>query len=129
VLLDNLKERYVAIARESLERDVAVHAVEREHLGFDHTEVGQKIAIAWSLPLPVMASIQFHHGPEETIERSILLGIVARTDALVQSIHRGKTSDALGVFDDLALAQVGITPDDVSALIARATESLQAIEA
>jgi HD-like signal output (HDOD) protein len=128
VLLDNLKDRYVEIVREALARDTPVQIVESEHLGFDHTDVGQKIAVAWGLPLPVMASIQFHHGPQETIERAIMLGLVARTNALVHSIHGGRTQHAADIFDDRALAQLGITPDDVAALIARVTESLRTVE-
>ncbi len=37
---------------------------ERRHLGFDHTELGDRIARAWRFPDAVVDAIAFHHEPE-----------------------------------------------------------------
>jgi HD-like signal output (HDOD) protein len=51
--------------------------VEREHLGFDHTIVGDRFAAKWNLPEAVRASIRYHHasgtyrGTEAAIVRCV----------------------------------------------------------
>ncbi|MCA9512874.1 MAG: HDOD domain-containing protein [Myxococcota bacterium] len=38
-------------------------AVEREHFGFDHAQLGARVATAWSLPAGLVAVIEHHHDP------------------------------------------------------------------
>lgn len=45
----------------SLEKDKSLGEIERRHLGFDHMELGERVAAAWGFPEPVKAAIRFHH--------------------------------------------------------------------
>jgi len=55
-------------------------AVEREHFGFDHAELGARIAEAWGLPATMVAVIRHHHDPAALANLS---DDVARMTALV----------------------------------------------
>lgn len=129
VLLDNLKERYVAIAQEADSKQLPVHVVEAKHLGFDHTDVGQKVAKHWGLPPAVATAIQFHHGPREATEHEAVIGLAARTDELVHRIHSGRRESAPRAFDARVLTQLGVTPDDIEALADFVEQSLHTVEA
>lgn len=45
----------------SLAKDKTLAEVERKHLGFDHTELGERVAAAWGFPDSVKATIRHHH--------------------------------------------------------------------
>jgi HD-like signal output (HDOD) protein len=128
VLLDNLKERYVDIAKEAEAKRLPVNVVEMRHLGYDHTDVGQKVALHWGLPVPVAAAIQFHHGPPEAFEREAVIGLAARTDALVHRVHSGQNGHSTPPLDGSLLTRLGATQDDAEALVDFVAESLQTVE-
>jgi HD-like signal output (HDOD) protein len=128
VLLDNLKERYIEIAREAELKHMPVHVVELQHLGYDHTDVGHKVATTWGLPPAVVAAIQFHHGPQDAIDREAVIGLAARTDALVHRVHSGQDGRATPAIDGKLLSRLGATVDDAAALVEFVSESLQTVE-
>lgn len=43
-------------------------AIEHEHLGLDHVELGCALAANWMLPESLQEAIQFHHQPVEAVE-------------------------------------------------------------
>ena len=45
----------------SLKPDRPLAAAEREHLGFDHTMLGEKLGLKWGFPDAVNAAIRYHH--------------------------------------------------------------------
>jgi diguanylate cyclase (GGDEF)-like protein len=56
----------------------ALPAIERESLGFDHTEVGAQLAAKWRLPDQLSQSISYHHKPNLALpEHSQLVYCVA----------------------------------------------------
>jgi HD-like signal output (HDOD) protein len=128
VLLDNLKEQYVDISKEAELKHLPVHVVELQHLGYDHTDVGQRVAMRWGLPPAVVSAIQFHHGPQDAIDREAVIGLAARTDALVHRVHSGQDGRATPALDGKLLTRLGATIDDVQALVEFVSESLQTVE-
>ena len=46
---------------EAMDETVSLVEKEREHLGFDHTKLGTKVAELWRLPEAVKAAIGYHH--------------------------------------------------------------------
>ena len=51
---------FFALVR-SLDESRTLPEMERRHLGFDHTELGEKIARTWGFPETVVAAIRHHH--------------------------------------------------------------------
>ncbi len=45
----------------SLKGDKTLAQAEREHLGFDHAELGEKVAQVWGFPDAATAAIRYHH--------------------------------------------------------------------
>ncbi|OHB67423.1 MAG: hypothetical protein A2V70_17375 [Planctomycetes bacterium RBG_13_63_9] len=45
----------------SLDGTTTLAEVERNHLGFDHTQLGEKVAETWGFPDSVRAAIRYHH--------------------------------------------------------------------
>ncbi len=48
----------------SLTSQATLCEVERKYLGWDHTELGEKVAARWHLPKTAVTSIRHHHTPE-----------------------------------------------------------------
>jgi HD-like signal output (HDOD) protein len=48
----------------SLEEGKSLVDVEHDHLGFDHTTLGEAVAATWGFPGPVRAAARFHHAAQ-----------------------------------------------------------------
>jgi HD-like signal output (HDOD) protein len=114
VLLDSLKQSYVALAARSISENLPIHVVEQEALGYDHADVGHKIAQRWNLPPHVINAIGFHHGPESQIGTSPVVGLVARTSLLVHHVFAGHTAATDSVFTPDSMNLLGITAQDIA---------------
>ncbi|MEZ5597510.1 MAG: HDOD domain-containing protein [Pseudomonadales bacterium] len=51
--------------------------VEKEILGFDHTEVGAAIGERWRLPAPIIQTMRYHHRPAEAPDNREIVAVVA----------------------------------------------------
>jgi putative nucleotidyltransferase with HDIG domain len=60
--------------------------VEREHLGTDHTEIGEATAGRWQLPTEICAVVRWHHQPQKAPKASqrLLAATIALADALAK---------------------------------------------
>lgn len=47
---------------EAMRRDIPLEDAERELLGFDHADLGQRLAVKWQLPAVIAEAIGAHHG-------------------------------------------------------------------
>lgn len=68
---------------EAIARDVPLEVTEREMLGFDHTEVGEKLAVRWKLPDEVRAAIRHHHN--DGLNETTISGVVSAGDRFCTS--------------------------------------------
>jgi len=50
---------------EEVADDSPLCAIERRHLGFDHTELGSRVAENWRFPDHAVATIRFHHNSDK----------------------------------------------------------------
>jgi putative nucleotidyltransferase with HDIG domain len=61
ILLDqHLHDAFAAVINDLTEEKTLVE-VEQEHLGFDHTQFGERVATKWGFPPRVCAAIRYHH--------------------------------------------------------------------
>ncbi len=64
---------------EAIRRDLPLESIEYELLGFDHTDIGGKLAEKWHLPEDIAEAIRHHHGDHGA--EVTLRGVVSAADA------------------------------------------------
>jgi putative nucleotidyltransferase with HDIG domain len=60
-LANSHRAEYEALSKEVGEGGAAGAAAEREQFGFDHAELGARVAESWKLPPPLIEAIRHHH--------------------------------------------------------------------
>ena len=58
-------------------------ALEIEHLGCTHAQIGAYLMSIWGLPAPLVLAVALHHEPRETLTRFSALTAVHCADAIV----------------------------------------------
>ena len=80
--IDALRQASAQPGRDILE-------IEREVLGFDHAEIGERLARHWNLPLRIRTAIRHHHHPELARSDEGLSALVHVGDVLAQQMGIG----------------------------------------
>lgn len=110
VLLAEISRQYVDIIKAESGELVAL---ELEHLGCTHAQVGAYLMSIWGLPLPLVRAVAFHHCPAEAGETEFSsLTAVHAADALtsadaVSPLHRDAALD-LTYIEQLGLNEKAI---------------------
>ena len=104
--------------RELNQKEKNFSEVEKQVLGTDHTEVGSELAMSWSFPESLIATIRHHHQPENADRYRALVHIVYLADLLMSRFHTGLELERLNT-DRLAsrLAVIGLSITDLPRLI------------
>jgi HD-like signal output (HDOD) protein len=116
VILECLKDDYMAVMRYSSEHDMPLHRAETERLGFTHCDVGAIVAQQWCLPHEIASAIQLHHGPREAIDNTPVASLVTYVNLLVHRVCDGQLAASVSTFDPHAFKLLGITGEDVNVL-------------
>lgn len=96
VILDHyLKEQFQSIMDLVNEGNKSFIEVEEEILGFNHGQVGAKIAEKWNLPEDLVEAIAYHHQPEKAQLNSKLVAITHIADGLVMMMGISIGADGL----------------------------------
>ncbi|MCD6363977.1 MAG: HDOD domain-containing protein [Synergistetes bacterium] len=102
---------------------VPFHEAERDILGFDHTDIGGKIAEKWNLPKELVDSISHHHSPEKADVDPQLTSIVHVSDAICLMLGWGLGADGLLYpLSEIALENLGV--ENIDDFIAVASDAL-----
>ena len=90
VVLDQaIASAYPLFYRRLMEGEHNFIDAETEILGFDHTQVGAKLARKWSFPESLCDIIRHHHGPEKASRPLELAHVVYLADLLMTRFHCG----------------------------------------
>ncbi|RKY09313.1 MAG: hypothetical protein DRP66_02585 [Planctomycetota bacterium] len=76
-----------------------IHAVEKKHLGLDHTIIGKRLAEKWSLPVEIAYAIWLHHTDAEIISENMPTAKMALVVQLADIIARQNHIGLSGSFD------------------------------
>ncbi len=102
---------------------VPFHEAEKDILGFDHTDIGGKIAEKWNLPKELVDSISHHHSPEKAEVDLRLTSIVHVSDAICLMLGWGLGADGLFYpLSETALENLGV--ENIDDFIAVASDAL-----
>jgi len=114
-------QQMMAVAGE----DVPFVQLEREYLGFDHTELGEKVAESWRFPDMVRSAIRRHHS-SASYTGEHLTGVRCVEVANMICTAKGLTSIGLKwvPFSRSAIEGLSLTRDDIQVLAGRLDEEL-----
>jgi len=83
ILADQYLHKAFCRVVDAMDEDVRVCDMERRVLGFDHTTLGEFVALKWNLPEMLVAAIRHHHAPDRYRGRHAhLVSVVALADVL-----------------------------------------------
>lgn len=93
VLASHMEAAFAEIGDEARSRRTAFHLVEAELLGFDHAELGARVAAQWSFPPELEEAIRFHHDPGRATLKPLLAHVVHLADAVCLMLGAGLGTD------------------------------------
>lgn len=115
-----VEQEYQAIVNKVEYSNMSFLEAEEEVLGFNHAQVGEKIATKWNFPEDLVEAIGLHHTPEKSNINSKLVSIVHIADAITMMIGVSIGADGLAYnLSPFALETLNLTPNDVEQLISR----------
>jgi putative nucleotidyltransferase with HDIG domain len=112
-------------------KQITFQSAEREIMGFDHQEIGEKILTKWSFPQILKDIVRFHHEPENSPpESKLLVSIVhiANTICLMGGIGVG--SDGLyHQISDEAIKTAGLNDRELEKLYSNLPDTINLVMA
>ena len=112
-------------------RQIDFCVAEREVMGFDHQEIGEKILEKWQFPEVLRMIVRHHHDPDQAPEPhklTVSIVHVANTIALMAGVGIG----ADGLYHELsesAVKAAGLTPEELEQIYANVPETLKQAQA
>ncbi|HWH15699.1 MAG TPA: HDOD domain-containing protein [Miltoncostaeaceae bacterium] len=95
VLATHLEDAFEEIGAAARGRGVPFHHVEAEVLGFDHAELGARVAAQWSFPAELEEAIRCHHDPTRATLKPMLSHVVHLADVACMMLGIGLGTDGL----------------------------------
>ncbi len=110
-------------------RGISFAEAEREVMGFDHQEVGEKILIKWNFPPVLRSIVRFYHEPQSAPpEHSLEVCMVHVANAISLMAGVGVGSDGLyHQLNDFALKKIGLSGEEVEGLYSHIPETIKQI--
>ena len=121
ILNHYIEREYQAIVNKVEYGKISFLEAEEEILGFNHAQVGEKIAKKWNFPEDLVEAIGLHHTPEKSIVNPKLVSIVHIADAITMMMGVSIGADGLTYnFSSFALENLdGFDPKDLDQLISK----------
>jgi putative nucleotidyltransferase with HDIG domain len=128
VLIDNLKDDYVALWTRAHKERTPLFTAEQDALGYTHCDVGARVATRWGLPPAIVHAIAQHHATDDGIELDPVVVLTSRANLLVERLSAGDVKGASAVFSGPFRKRLGIDSETEAAAIAFITNALQTVE-
>lgn len=115
--LPDLSQEAILLTMEGPE-EYEMHQAEDHLMGFNHMEVGMKLADAWKLPPYLKYCIGYHHRPEQApdFKQEVSIIHIANTIAVLAELNT-EDHDLGPEVDDFAWQQTGLDPSIFSTVI------------
>jgi putative nucleotidyltransferase with HDIG domain len=95
ILNSSMKEAYREVVNLVSEDNISFIEAENQILGFNHAQVGARVADKWNLPPETVEAIEFHHHPEQAQVNRRLTAIVHLADVISVTMGIGMGIDGL----------------------------------
>ncbi|MCD6151752.1 MAG: HDOD domain-containing protein [Deltaproteobacteria bacterium] len=126
VLSTYVSQEFAEIEMMVKEEHLSFHDAERQALGFDHAEIGGRLAELWKFPDSIVAAIRFHHEPEKSPKTFRLLSeLIALSDGLVLMVGYGTSADGLSYhIPHLLVDKLKLKKNDIEVLMIKFQEEM-----
>ncbi len=95
IILDQyLHNEFVKVLEELTKKPAFIYDVEKEVLGFNHSNLGEQLASNWKLPKPLIDVIGHHHKPMAHPQDDKLTYIVHMADVICRAKKIGANGDS-----------------------------------
>lgn len=84
---------YLRLEQLLSDKEVNPLSVENQALGFDHTDVGSRVAKSWLLPDSLVEAIEFHHFPKMSLQHRTYTQIIYTANLLCSNIDISPSMD------------------------------------
>jgi HD-like signal output (HDOD) protein len=128
VLLDSLREDYVALLAEAARTRQECQDLEQPQLGFTHADVGAMLAERWNFPPSMCRAIGEHHCAEDDLRECPEAAVVVLADRLAYALDSTSCEELLPRIAGLAEELVGLQAADFSDWVARSREMRAEVE-
>lgn len=117
-----VENEYNAIINKVEYGNISFLDAEEEILGFNHAQIGEKIAEKWNFPEELVEAIGLHHTPEKSTINPKLVSLVHIADAITMMIGVSIGADGLKYnFSPFALETLdNFNPEDLDQIISNA---------
>ncbi|MDH5423873.1 MAG: HDOD domain-containing protein [Gammaproteobacteria bacterium] len=112
-----LSQQAIILSMEGSE-ELEMHEAEQSLMGFNHMDVGFKLAEEWNLPEYLRCCIGYHHKPSESpdFKQEVSIIHIANTIAVLSELN-SDDPDLAPVVDDYAWQQTGLDASIYAAVI------------
>ena len=90
-----IEDTYVEVVNKVIYENVTFLDAEEEVLGFNHAQVGYRVAEKWNLPHDLVEAIAYHHSPEEATLDPHMTCITHIADAITMMMGVGLGVDGM----------------------------------
>lgn len=120
-----VEREYVKIMRKVKNENITFIDAEEEVLGFNHAQIGEKVAEKWNFPDELVEAIGLHHTPEKAEVNPKLVSIVHVADAITMMMGINLGVDGLNYnFSKYAVEQLNIKEQDIQVIISDVSDLL-----
>lgn len=130
IVLDRfVSQSFEKISNLVVNENYSFQEAEKKVIGVDHAELGAMIAKMWKFSPKMVKIIRHHHLTDASLVKDRDIATVYLADCICMMIGIGVGSDGLSYrFNDEAMKELGILPNDISKLIAEFAGNMQKIE-
>ncbi len=123
ILNQHVEKEYKEILNKIEKNKISFLDAEREVLGFDHGEVGKKVAEKWNFPKDLVEAISLHHTPEMAETNSHLVSIVHIADAITMMMGIGLGLDGLAYnLSPFAIESLNLNEQQIQEFISQVSD-------
>jgi putative nucleotidyltransferase with HDIG domain len=119
VLFDHLHDEYLECVRRARETG-SLWAVEQEHFGFSHADVGALITERWKLPPAAVRAIGEHHDLEGNAASDPVVAITALANILARAMRGKKAPRLVNPLPEGPIECLQLTEEEIDELLERA---------
>lgn len=123
ILNQHMEKEYGEVLSKIEANGISFLDAERDILGFDHAEIGEKVASKWNLPEDLVDAIGHHHTPELSNTNIKLVSIVHIADAMTMMMGIGLGLDGLAYnLSPLAIETLNLNEEEFHNIISHVSD-------
>lgn len=123
ILNQHMEKEYMEVLSKIENDGLSFLEAEREILGFDHAQIGEKVAIKWDLPPDLVDAIGHHHTPENSDANIKLVSIVHIADAITMMMGIGLGLDGMAYnLSQVAIETLGLDEEEFHNIISQVAD-------